>query len=375
MLFWLVASVMTVLASLAVLMPLTARPRAVASDGANDLRVYRDQLAEVDRDLARGALAPGDAEQARAEIGRRIVRTAEANEPVSTGGGTTGFRAVTLAAVLSIPAVSWGLYSLIGAPDLPSQPLEARLNKPANESSTDELIARAENYLAKNPDAGRGWDAIAPAYLRLGRYNDAIIAFRNAIRLEGETAARTASLGEAVTLANGGIVSAEAEAVFKRALALEPNHGKAAFFLAMGQAQDGNKAEAIAAWEAMLQRPETDATWRRAAEYALAQSNRPAEDPGAPGPSQDQMDAAASMSPQDRAAMVEGMVAGLDEKLKANPNDPEGWIRLVRSYLVLGRPDDAKSALKRAMAALGDDTASGKRVAAFAAGQGVSLME
>ena len=81
------------------------------------------------------------------------------------------------------------------------------------------------------------------------------------------------------------------------------------------------------------------------------------------------------MSPQDRAAMIEQMVAGLDEKLRANPDDPEGWIKLVRSYLVLGKPDEAKAAVKRAVEALGGESEGGKKVSAFAVGQGVSVTE
>jgi cytochrome c-type biogenesis protein CcmH len=373
MLFWLSAALLTIAACLAVLWPL-ARGSSVKPDTGNDLRVYKDQLAEIDSDVERGAIAVGEAEQARAEIGRRIVRQASAAASTSARAGGRAFRWVALAAVLSVPVVSWGLYGLIGSPDLPSQPLEARLLKPPGESTAEELVARAESHLAQNPEDGRGWDVLAPAYLRLSRFDDAITAYRNAIRLEGESAERVAGLAEASTMANGGIVSAEAEAMFRKALAIDPKTGKARFFLAMGLVQDGKKAEAREAWEAMRDDQRLDQQWRRAAEYALTQlTQREVAQTG--GPSQEAVDQAAEMSSQDRAAMIEQMVAGLDQKLRDNPDDPEGWIKLVRSYLVLGKQDAAKAAVKRAIDALGGDTEGGRKVAAFAADQGMSVTE
>jgi cytochrome c-type biogenesis protein CcmH len=373
MLFWLVAALLTIAASAAVLWPLTRRGR-VSADAGNDLRVYRDQLSEIDSDLERGSIAAGEAEQARAEIGRRIMRQASTAAAASAGSGSSAFRAVSLVAVLSVPLVSWGLYGLIGSPDLPSQPLQARLAKPAGESTAEELIARAENHLAQNPDDGRGWDVLAPTYLRLGRYDQAATAYRNALRLEGDSAERLAGLAEALTMANDGIVSADAEAAFNKALSLDPKAGKARFFLAMGLMQDGKKADAEAAWQAMADDASLDERWHQAARYALEQlARQEAANPGPP--SQEAVDQAAEMSPQDRAAMIEQMVAGLDQKLRANPDDPEGWIKLVRSYLVLGKPDEAKAAAKRAIDALGGDSDGGRKVAAFAADQGVSLKE
>jgi len=227
---------------------------------------------------------------------------------------------------------------------------------------------------AQNPDDGRGWDVLAPTYLRLGRYEQAITAYRNTMRLEGESAERIAGLAEALTMANGGIVSAEAETAFKKALSIDPKAGKAQFFLAMGLVQDGKKADARAAWEVMANDADLDERWRQAAQYALAQlAQQDAAEAG--GPSREAVDQSAEMSAQDRAAMIEQMVAGLDQKLRDNPDDPEGWIKLVRSYLVLGKQDEAKAAVKRAIDALGGDSEGGRKVAAFAAGQGVSITE
>lgn len=383
MLFWVLAAAMTVLASLAVFAPLARPPRGGPLDQRNDLRVYRDQLAEVDRDLARGAIRADDAEQARAEIGRRIVRVADRSaEPTHRASGGA-FRAVAVVAVLSVPVISWALYGVLGSPDLPSQPLEARLNKPPSENTPEELVARAEAHLAKNPSDGQGWDVLAPTYLRLGRPADAITAYRNAMRLLGENAERLTGLAEGLSMTNGGIVSAEAEANLKRALEIQPKFPKAAFLLALGLAQEGRTAEATAAWKAILSDPQLDPSWREIAEAALqraarAQDKVPDAQAGVspqPGPTQGDIAAAQEMTPQDRAKMIETMVASLDERLRANPNDLEGWIRLVRSYVVLGKPDAAKAAVKRAIQALGNGSDAAKRIANFAAEQGVSVTE
>lgn len=376
MVFWLAAAALTIAACLAVLAPLARKPVVGGPADGNDLRVYKDQLAEVDRDVARGALASDDADQARAEIGRRIMRIHGKEKTASAGYRSGVFRIVAAAAVLAVPVISWGVYAAIGSPELPSQPLAARLAKPPSENSPEELIARAESHLAQNPDDGRGWDVLAPTYTRLGRFPDAIAAYQNAIRIQGDSAERSAGLGEALALANGGIVSADAETAFRRAIELEPGMDKARFFLAFATFQEGKTDEAVAAWTAMRNEPDLSPQWRSAVDYGLAQAEaRKQTASGAPAPSQEQIDSAAQMSAEDRAEMIETMVASLDERLRANPDDPEGWERLVRSYQVLGRPDAAKDALKRALGALGAESDGGKRLAAFAAEQGMSVTE
>ncbi len=356
MVFWIVAALLTLAASLAVLAPLARRAPA-GGEGSHDLEVYKDQLAEVDRDAGRGLIQPAEAEEAKTEIARRILRLGNADE---AGGKTSPARrsaaAIGMAAVLAVPLVSWGLYLSLGSPDLPSQPLAERLARNPADSSIDELVARAEAHLAANPDDGRGWDVLAPIYLRMGRAEDAVAAYTRALRLQGDSAGRQAGLGEAVVSAAGGVVSVEAQQAFERALALEPGQPKARFYLAMGLAQDGKSDEAAAGWHSMVADLPADSPWRRAAEQALSEVSAATAEPAGPGPSKDEIAAAAAMSDADRRQMIETMVAGLDEKLRANPKDAEGWRRLVRSYMVLGRRDDASDALRRGLEALGTGT-------------------
>ena len=380
MLFWLLAGVLTIGASLAVLIPLTARRDPAPAGAENDLQVYKDQLAELESDAGRGLIRPTEKEEAKAEIARRMIR---ADTLASTAQGLTrspssAARMVAATAVLAVPLVSWGLYGVLGSPDLPSQPLAERLAKNPADSSVEELVARAEGHLAANPDDGRGWDVLAPIYIRLGRFEDAVNAYRNAIRLDGATATRESGLGEAIAAVAGGLVTADAHAAFERAEKLDPNEPRARFYLASALAQEGKLKEARTAWQSLLDTLPAQSPWRSATETAIAETTSriaAAEAPAQPGPDQQQIEAAAGMPQADRDAMIETMVAGLDEKLRQNPRDEEGWTRLVRSYVVLGKDDQARDAAKRAIEAFGAGSEEGKRIAAFSSTLGITVTE
>ena len=358
MAFWIIAALLTLAACLAVLLPAVRGRHATAADTDFDLEVYQDQLAELDRDAARGAIDATEAKEARAEIGRRILKLA--SEKGGASRATRAGRLVTTFAVLAVPVASWGIYAATGSPHLPSQPLQARLDRNPAENTVEELIARAEAHLSANPEDGRGWDVIAPIYHRIGRYPDAATAWRNAIRLQGSTAEREVALGEAVASAAGGLITAEAQEAFERALALEPTHPRARFLLAAALAQEGRREEAAEAWRAMLPDLAPDSPWRGAIAQALGEME--AQDGGL-------------ISDKEQAGMIDNMVAGLDQRLRENPQDPEGWQRLVHSYVVLGRLDEAGDALARGLEALGRDSEAGGGLLAFAAERGVSPRE
>lgn len=371
MLFWIAAAALTLAASLAVLVPLTRKVAGVEPAGRHDIEVYRDQLQEVERDAARGVIEASQAEQAKVEIARRLLKANSDGHTAQKAGSGGVVRLAGLAGVLLVPLVSWGLYGAIGAPGVPGEPLAQRMARNPAESSIDELIARAEKHLADNPDDARGWEILGPVYMRQQRFADAATAWRNSIRIAGSSAQRESALGEAIAAAAGGVVTQEARAAFERALAQDPNEPKSRFLLASALAQEGKFTEAADAWQAMKLALVANSPWHEPLDRAIAEARARLEAPVAKGPNADDVTAAQEMTPQDRQQMIESMVAGLDEKLRANPDDVEGWQRLIRSYVVLGRADDAKAALARALAGLEGDKKD--QVSAFAAELGVKV--
>jgi cytochrome c-type biogenesis protein CcmH len=191
----------------------------------------------------------------------------------------------------------------------------------------------------------------APVLTRLGRYDDAVRAHRNAISYAGDSAARRSDLGEALAGAAGGVVTAEAKAEFERAVALNADEPKASYFLGLAAEQDGRPADAAAIWRAMLAKTAADAPWRPLIEAALVRVGGPA----APVLSNEALAAAKDMNEADRSAMIRGMVDRLAARLKQNGDDVEGWLRLLRAYMVMGERDRAASALTEARQALAGD--------------------
>ncbi len=364
MLFWVAAAILTLVCVAAALAPFTRKSSRVDTPADHDLEVYKDQLAEIDRDGAAGLIAQDDAKTARAEVARRILKvSAEAGVGAAAPAVTLG-RMSALAVAVLLPVISWGAYSMLGAPEIPDQPIAARENP--GDNSIDALVAKAEAHLAKNPDDGRGWDVLAPIYSRMGRFDDAVKAYSQAAKLNPSSAARESGLGEALTGAAGGKVTAEAKAAFQRALTLDASEPKAQLFLAIALVQEGKTTEAKAALETQLAASAADAPWRPIIVNALASLEKSAGGKIAKGPSQAEMEAAAEMSGEDRTAMIETMVAGLAERLKANPDNMSDWQKLIRSYAVLGKKDEALKALENAQTAFKDDGAKQGEIRAFA---------
>lgn len=362
MLFWVLAAAMTAVATLALMGPLL-RARATAMvPASHDVEVYRDQLAEVERDLAAGTIEPVQAEVAKTEISRRLIAAARKAE---TEGETAPLRSrrlasrLTIAAiVVAIPAIALSAYVTLGSPGMGEEPLAARMASPAANGDIGILIAKAEQHLAESPDDGRGWDVLAPIYLRTGRLEDAARAFRKAISLLGPTSARQSGLGEALVSASDGVVTDEARLVFQSARELDPGDPRPSFYLAIAMAQEGRKADAIAAFQALADSSPPDAPWLPAIRQQMAAidqstaANAPAIALG--NPSQADIAAASDMAPADRMAMVNSMVTGLEARLKENPDNIEGWLRLIRSQVVLGDAGAAQASLARAMATFPD---------------------
>ena len=350
MTLWLVLALMTAAAVFAVLWPL-ARSRPPRS--GSDVAVYRDQLDEVRRDRAAGRIGESEAQAAEAEVSRRLIAAADAEaarpRTVPVGALTKRRRAVAGAALVLLPLGAVAFYLLVGSPSLPGQPMSSRIT--AEGGTLESLIAKVELRLATNPNDGRGWEVIAPIYLRLGRFEDAVKARRNSLALNGSSADRWADLGEALVAAASGVVTAEAKQAFDSAVELDGAHIKARFYLGMAAEQDGRIDLAVAIWKKLLADAPPDAPWAMPLRKEIA---RLTGDKPATELTDEQIDAVGDFSPEQRLAMIQGMVARLAERLSKDGSDLNGWLRLMRSYMVLGERDKALAAAsdaRRAMAA------------------------
>ncbi|MCE1235110.1 MAG: c-type cytochrome biogenesis protein CcmI [Hyphomicrobiales bacterium] len=373
---WALFAGLTAVAVLFVLAPLARGGADASEDG--DLGVYRDQLAEVDRDREAGLMADDEAEAARAEISRRLLRAARRAETAAAAPRRRS-RLVAAAAVVLVPLASIGGYLAIGRPDLPDLPLTERLAAKSGDQSIETLVARVEAHLAAKPDDARGWEVIAPVYVRLGRFQDAARAWRTAIRLDGSNERRQIGLGETLVAANDGAIGADAQAAFRDALKVAPQSVLPRMYLAAALGQEDKKAEAVDAWKAIVASGTEADPWMGVAREELAKAEAiaagkpvvPLAEPDAakaePGPTAAEMEAARSMSADDRSKMVAEMVNRLDERLKAGGGTIQEWERLIRAYRVMGRTAEADAAIGRARTALAGDAAALARIDALAA--------
>jgi cytochrome c-type biogenesis protein CcmH len=371
--FWIFAIAIALIAALLLCLPLFfRRAKDDEANEPNDAEVYRDQLSEIDRDEKSGLLDQEGAAQARAEIARRLIAAARAEPRKGRSVGMGPAFAVAAFLCLVLPAGGLLLYARMGVPDASDFPLRARFESPNPDSNI--LIRRAELRLEEHPDDGRGWEVLAPIYLSQGRVADSVNAWRNAIKFLGADARRYGGLAEALVVTNQGRMTAETREAFAKVLELVPDDPRAQFYLAIGDAQDGKYDAAVAKLEALKKNSPADAPWIAVTDDQIArikaEKDQQAKAPG--NPSQEDVAAAADLSDTDRMAMIRTMVESLDSRLKDDPNNIDGWMRLIRSYAMLQQPDKAAEALSRGLAAFPADTENGKALMALAQELGVS---
>lgn len=378
---WILMVALALAAALALLWPLLGRSRAVARsvEAADyDLRLYRDQLAEVERDAERGTLPADEAARARTEIARRVLDADRARQAAATAQPLP--RAALLAGGLAaIAAVvgSFALYAGMGAPEAPDQPIKARLaeadatyaarpdqakaeaeaapNLPKVEVPPDfaPLLDKLRATVAAKPDDPEGLQFLAESEARTGNFAAAWKAQAHRIEVLGDqaTAEDHAILGELMTRAAGGLITAEAEAHFATALKMDPTNGRARFYAGLILAQNGRMDKAFPVWRALLENGPQDGPWMPVVRQAIGDlawfAGQPGyQPPGAAGPMMGgpgaaDMAAAADMSPEERQAMIRNMVEGLNDRLAKEGGTPEEWGRLISSLGVLGEKDRA----------------------------------
>ena len=360
MILWLIFGLMTAAAMVAVLLPVLRDGAEARSD--NDIAVYRDQLDELERDLAAGSIGKTEAQAARVEISRRLLAASDAARAAPKSSHSTTAvryrRRIAAIALLLLPVGAGGLYLRLGSPELASAPGGAQRAASSNQqNSIEELIAKAEAHLARNPNDGRGWEILAPVYMEIGRYSDSAKAWRNVLQLLGDNADREANLGESLTAEANGIVTADAKAAFIRAVTLDNTTVTARYYLGVAAEQDGRRDQAAKIFQDLIDEAPAGAHWVADVRTALARVKGQAPT-ARPDPAQ----AAPPQQPDQQAAMIRGMVDGLAARLKQDGSDLDGWVKLVRSYKVLGEEDKAQAAIGDAQRALAGDAEKRQRL-------------
>ena len=341
-----------------------------------DINVYKDQLLEIEADLERGLLSAGQGEAARTEIKRRMLASADSEETVTetAGSGSNGLMITILTVLMPVGAVL--LYLNLGSPERADQPLAGRaLEATTAQSEEHKKISQSANKLAaflkNNPDDLRGWTLLARTYLSLGRYPDSAMAYAEAYRVSEESADLAVDYGEALTLAADSEISEKARRLFEKALAADITDAKARYYLGMFKAQQDDVRGAMQAWIDLATMSPPEALWvpilnqqiDRAARdsgidpasiapsaeaLALAKKIQQNTQAPAPAPTTADVKEAMGMSEGDRNQMIRSMVERLAGKMKDNPKNKEGWLRLERAYRVLGEVDKADEAAARA---------------------------
>jgi cytochrome c-type biogenesis protein CcmH len=356
---WSIFALLTAAAVISVLWPLAKPPRK-AGRGEIGVALYKAQLAEIERDEAQSLVAPEDAQGAKAEAARRLM-AAEATVEPAPEASPKRIRLVSLAVLIFVPALAFSLYATIGHPELPDAPLAARLETAPARMDLAVAVAKIESHLVQHPDDGRGYEVLAPVYLRMGRADDAVHAAREALRLLGPTAERHALYGEALVSAANGMVTPEAKQSFEAAAAKDPTAARPRFFLGLAAEQEGDKVRARDVWGKLVAEAPQDAPWAQALRQRIAALE------AVPGAPQNRLaDKIEAMPANDQMSAIRGMVEGLAARLAQNGQDLEGWLRLVRSYTVLHESDKARAALINAKRNLAGDPNAIARIDALA---------
>jgi cytochrome c-type biogenesis protein CcmH len=388
MILWLILTAMIVVAAVGLTIPLVRRYDARRAGGGN-IAVLKDQLNEVDAREAADVIPAAEAEGLRTEIKRRILAEGPETETPARPISERSMVVIALGLVAIVVLGAAGLYLKFGRPDLAGgqgvtvAPASASAD-PTHPGGGDVagMIGQLEATLKQSPNDPEGWRMLGWSYIQTQRYADAAKAYGRAAALDPKAEYLSAE-GEALVQAASGQVTPDARTAFKKAVAADPADPRARYFLAVDKDQQGDHKGAMADWIALIKSAPPDAPWagevrtfvtRIAAERgldisgqlppapatgALAQAAPPpsAPDPAAPGPTPDQVAAASQMPAGDQQAMIQNMVEGLAARLKADPHDPNGWVRLMRARMVLNQPDAAVAAYREAVKTYNGNTA------------------
>lgn len=339
--FWIAAAFLS--AVLAALIVQRSAAKAGAAEAAAEkpaLAVYRRQMAEVDQLAERGLLDEREHRSIRAETGRRLLAAADRKEAPLRASPP----AIVLSLAAAIPLAALGVYLVIGAPDFADQPIAQRLAKwraadPAT-LTPPQMAALLRQIAAERPNDPEPLAQLARAELAAGAPTEAVQALQRAIALAPRRGDLWEMLGEVLTLQSDGDVKADAAADFRQALALDPTAAGPRYFLARAKIASGDVAGGLGDWRALALSLAPGDPRRAQLSAEIGQVEASGHLPtGAPAGA-----GGGGVGPPQIQAMVDSLAA----RLQAQPDDPAGWVRLVRAYAVLGETDRLQSALAEA---------------------------
>ncbi|WP_295968194.1 c-type cytochrome biogenesis protein CcmI [uncultured Bartonella sp.] len=389
MTFWLIvlifAAIVTMVVLYAVSRPIrNGQERVIVDSSTSDIEIYKNQLSELDSDLKRGLIDKESADEARLELSRNIL-TAEKQKIGNNfiNHRSRGLKGVIVLAVLSVPLITIGVYSLLGNPGLESHPFNDLMMKDPLELTPEEKLVRTEALFARNPDDGKLADELATGYLVAGRFQDAVNTYVSALRLNGDSAPRLVGYGMALVGYNGGTVSEDAEKSFEKAAKLSPDDFYPRLFIAESLRQAGKIDEAISGLKDYLSRQVKDNAGRQRIEMMIkeleqAKIDAASRQHGTENGAISENDKPSSgtgnkpvASDNDSNDAIHAMVEQLAQKLEKNPDNLEGWKQLIHSWLVLKETGKALGALKEGTSKLTKDKAL--ELETYARAQGLAL--
>ena len=323
------------------------------------LNPYRRQLSELEKEKERGVIDEAEANSIRIEIERRLIRESQAHKDRATEPEERKAKIVPAVGLILLVTAAALLYAWLGRPDLPGSAARGSDQLPqqalAELGDINQMLAKLRARLKENPDEFEGWLLLARSNLSLGRYQEAANAFGRAAELQAGDAEIYALQGQALVGLHGGIITPAASLAFGRAFALQPEHPAPRLYEGYRLFQEGDVKAALAIWQKLVVEVPANTQWLERirmeisrAEAIIAQQEMLLRGPKVPTPDSARIEAAREMSPSERQAFIESMVARLRGRLEGQPDDLDGWLRLARAEEVLGNIEAAIAALDQA---------------------------
>ncbi len=387
---WAVLTVIVGVTAAALTVPLVRRHEGRIGNKGAAAAALAASLSDIDSQQQGGAIDAAEADQLRTEAKRRTLGAARAPDAPSRplGNSALGKLAIGLAAVVAVATTA--LYATLGRPDLAAPEAPAVAAAPDGQPGAQEvaaMIGRLEQRMAANPSDPEGWRMLGWSYFQTQRYAESAAAYGKAVALAPKGPGYASAYGEALVQASSGVVSPAARAQFEAARGLDPADARARYFLGVAKEQSGDHKGALDDWIKLLSEAPADAPWAPELRRVVGETAKgagidiSARLPAAlvaapavsapPNPSAEQVQAVQAMAPTDQQAVIRGMVDNLAAKLKANPKDPQGWVRLIRARTVLGDKAAAMQAKADGLAALKGDAAGTAAIEQGAAASGL----